>query len=179
MSLRAARTVLLLVGPEAVGKSWVAAVAEQRLGVRHVDADRLVLDRIAAGEHPDPVDGWLAPVQQAVLQVLGPHRTVSVEATGAWDSDWRLAQELATEHVRVVRVLVWTTRERRRGRAPTAACGVTSRDAGSDLTVALSLPAPPGRRAAGDCLDRRRSGGHSSRSSTARSATVQAVLLSR
>jgi hypothetical protein len=104
-------TVLLLVGAKAVGKSWVAGVAEQRLAVHHVDADRLVLERTAAGERPDPVDGWLIPVRQEVLRALAEDPVVSVEATGAWDSDWRLADDLAGAGVRVLRVLVCATEQ--------------------------------------------------------------------
>ena len=43
------RTVLVLYGPKAVGKSQVADVLQRRLGVHYVDADRLVLDLLAAG----------------------------------------------------------------------------------------------------------------------------------
>jgi len=111
MTAAADRTVLVLYGPKAVGKSWVADVAERRLGVHHVDADRLVLDLMAAGEQPHPEDGWLAPVRRRVTQALAEHPAVSIEATGAWDSDWRLADDLAADGVRVRRVWVWTAKE--------------------------------------------------------------------
>jgi|Tabmets5t2r1_1033131.scaffolds.fasta_scaffold84926_1 cytidylate kinase len=50
-------TVMVLYGPKAVGRSWVAQTLAERLGVRHVDADALVLDLLAAGVQPDPADG--------------------------------------------------------------------------------------------------------------------------
>ncbi len=104
----------------------MAAVAVERLGLHHVDADDLVLELTAAGEEPHPEHGWLWPVRRAVLRALQDHRVVSVEATGAWDSDWELADSLASEGLRVLRVLVWTTRatslrrlaQRGAGRAP-------------------------------------------------------------
>jgi predicted kinase len=99
-------TVIVLYGPKAVGKSWVAQTLAERLGVRHVDVDALVLDLLAAGVRPDPADGWLAWVKQWVLAALDTHQLVSVEATGAWDSDWRLADDLEASGVRVLRVWV-------------------------------------------------------------------------
>jgi shikimate kinase len=99
-------TVIVLHGPKAVGKSWVAQALVDRLGVRHVDVDALVLDLLAAGVRPDPADGWLAWVEQRVVAALDTHPLVSVEATGAWDSDWRLADDLEARGVRVLRVWV-------------------------------------------------------------------------
>ena len=99
-------TVIVLYGPKAVGKSWVAQALVDRLGVRHVDVDALVLDLLAAGVRPDPADGWLAWVEQRVVAALDTHPLVSVEATGAWDSDWRLADDLEARGVRVLRVWV-------------------------------------------------------------------------
>ena len=99
-------TVMVLYGPKAVGKSWVAQTLAERLDVHHVDVDALVLDLLAAGVRPDPVDGWLAWVEQRVIAALDTHQLVSVEATGAWDSDWRLADDLEARGVRVLRVWV-------------------------------------------------------------------------
>ncbi len=99
-------TVVVLYGPKAVGKSWVAQALADRLGVHHVDVDALVLDLLAAGIQPDPADGWLAWVEQGVVTGLDIHQLVSVEATGAWDSDWRLADDLEARGVRVLRVWV-------------------------------------------------------------------------
>lgn len=92
-------TVIVLYGPKAVGKSWVAQALVDRLGVRHVDVDALVLDLLAAGVRPDPADGWLAWVEQRVVAALDTYPLVSVEATGAWDSDWRLADDLEARGV--------------------------------------------------------------------------------
>jgi hypothetical protein len=47
--------------------------------------------------------GWLPP--------LATHELVSVEATGAWDSDWRLADDLEARGVRVLRVWVWAPKQ--------------------------------------------------------------------
>jgi shikimate kinase len=99
-------TVLVLYGPKAVGKSWVAQTLAERLGVHHVDVDALVLELLAAGVQPDPADGWLAWVEQRVVAALHTHELVSVEATGAWDSDWRLADDLEARGVQVLRVWV-------------------------------------------------------------------------
>ena len=81
------------------------------LGVAHVDADELVGDLLAAGTPPDPVDGWLTWVRRRVVDALARHALVSVEATGAWDSDWRLADDLEVAGARVLRVWVSAPRE--------------------------------------------------------------------
>jgi shikimate kinase len=99
-------TVIVLYGPKAVGKSWVAQALAEHLGVQHVDVDPLVLDLLAAGVQPDPADGWLAWVEERVVAALATHELVSVEATGAWVSDWRLADDLQATGVRVLRVWV-------------------------------------------------------------------------
>jgi dephospho-CoA kinase len=103
--------VIVLYGPKAVGKSWVAQALADRLGVEHVDVDALVLDLLAAGIRPDPADGWLAWVEQRVVALLDTHQLVSVEATGAWDSDWRLADDLEARGVQVLRVWVSAPKE--------------------------------------------------------------------
>jgi dephospho-CoA kinase len=46
-------TAIVLYGPKAVGKSWVAEVLRTHLGVAHVDADELVGDLLAAGTRPE------------------------------------------------------------------------------------------------------------------------------
>jgi chloramphenicol 3-O-phosphotransferase len=104
-------TVVVLYGPKAVGKSWVAEVLQQRAGVHHVDADELVLDLLEQGVRPDPELGWLGHVEGAVQFALDRHRRVSVEATGAWDSDGMLADRLIAGGVRVVAVWVTTPLE--------------------------------------------------------------------
>ena len=79
----------------------------RRAGVQHVDADRVVLDLLDRGARPDPQLGWLDQVEAEVLRAVGEHPLVSVEATGAWDSDWMLADRLAGSGCRVL--LVWVT----------------------------------------------------------------------
>ncbi|HEX2159025.1 MAG TPA: AAA family ATPase [Actinomycetes bacterium] len=109
-------TAIVLYGPKAVGKSWVAEVLRTHLGVAHVDADELVLGLLAAGTRPDPVDGWLAWVRRRVADALDQHGLVSVEATGAWDSDWRLADDLEAAGARVLRVWVSAPKQVAMGR---------------------------------------------------------------
>jgi len=103
-------TVVVLYGPKAAGKSQVAAALLRR-GVAHVDVDELVLDLLARGVRPDPELGWLFEVKTAVTDALLDHDTVSVEATGAWDSDWQLAEDLEAQGQRVLRVWVWAPLE--------------------------------------------------------------------
>jgi len=69
-----------------------------------LDADEIVLDLLSHGSQPDPLDGWLIPVERAVMAALRDNVVVSIEATGAWDSDWQLAQDLHASGVRVLRV---------------------------------------------------------------------------
>jgi len=109
-------TAIVLYGPKAVGKSWVAEVLRTHLGVAHVDADELVGDLLAAGTRPDPGDGWLAWVRRRVTDALDQHGLVSVEATGAWDSDWRLADDLEAAGARVLRVWVSAPKQVAMGR---------------------------------------------------------------
>jgi predicted kinase len=121
--------VVVLYGAKAVGKSWVAEELRRRVGVHHVDADRLVLGLMSRGECPDPEYGWLGPVEEEVRRALVVHWRVSVEATGAWDSDWMLADRLAASGCRVV--TVWITAslqvawgrlaERKGGKVPVSA----------------------------------------------------------
>lgn len=97
-------TVILLVGPKGVGKSWAAQVLSSTLGIVYVDADLLIFDLLRAGHIPEPEAGWLIPVERAVFDALAGSDTVSVEATGAWDSDYQLAQDLEAVGHRVIRV---------------------------------------------------------------------------
>jgi hypothetical protein len=99
-------TLLLLAGPKGVGKSWVAEIAERDFAVRHLDADRLILALLEKGSSPDPEDGWLVPVQAAVLDALARHPAVSVEITGSWDSDYKLARDVERRGHRVARLLI-------------------------------------------------------------------------
>ena len=105
--MRQLSTVVVVYGPKAAGKSWVADELRRRAGVQHVDADRVVLDLLDRGARPDPQLGWLDQVEAEVLRTVGEHPLVSVEATGAWDSDWMLADRLAASGCRVL--LVWVT----------------------------------------------------------------------
>jgi shikimate kinase len=99
-------TLLVLAGPKAVGKSWVADIAERDFGVHYVDADLLILDLLEMGSRPDPEDGWLHPIQAAVLDALQRCSVVSVEITGAWDSDYKLIRYVRDAGHRVVRIWI-------------------------------------------------------------------------
>lgn len=97
---------MVLYGPKAAGKSQVAEALHQTYGVRPLDADEIVLGLLFHGAQPDPHNGWLIPIERAVMAALRDSVAVSIEATGAWDSDWQLAQDLHTAGVRVLRVWV-------------------------------------------------------------------------
>jgi cytidylate kinase len=99
--------VVVLYGPKGAGKSWVATELSRRAGVHHVDADLVVLGLLDRGVRPDPRLGWLDEVETAARQAVREHSRVSVEATGAWDSDWMLADRLAAAGCRVL--AVWVT----------------------------------------------------------------------
>lgn len=99
-------TLLLLAGPRGVGKSWVAEIAERDFDVHYVDADLLILDLLENGAQPDPENGWLEPVRAAVFDALTTYPAVSAEITGAWDSDYKLADEAEQRGHRVVRLLI-------------------------------------------------------------------------
>lgn len=105
--MRRPPSVLVIYGPKGAGKSWVADELRRRAGVAHVDTDRVVLDLLDRGERPDPRLGWLEQVESEVRGALGDHAAVSVEATGAWDSDWILADRLTAAGYRVLQV--WVT----------------------------------------------------------------------
>jgi shikimate kinase len=100
------RTVVVLYGPKAAGKSQVADVLRRQHGIAHVDADTIVLDLLAAGIRPDPEDGWLVHIEQVLRQALELHEVVSVEATGAWASDWQLLDDLEAANIGVLSVWV-------------------------------------------------------------------------
>jgi predicted kinase len=100
-------TAVVIYGPKAVGKSLIARILTDQLGVYHVDTDALVLRALAQGVKPHPVVGWLRPVTDRVRHALEDHDVVSVEATGAWDSDWQLARELEDRGIFVLRI--WVT----------------------------------------------------------------------
>jgi predicted kinase len=144
-------TAIVLYGPKAVGKSWVARVLRERLGVAHVDADELVLELLAAGTRPDPVDGWLAWVLRRVADTLRHQALVSVEATGAWASDWRLADDLEAAGTRVLRVWVSAPREVAMGRL----AGRTTRRVPVPAREASWIYDQATARAAGQRLDAR------------------------
>ncbi|MEX2395157.1 MAG: AAA family ATPase [Actinomycetota bacterium] len=101
------RTVLVLFGPKGVGKSTIADLLSRRLGLHHVDADPLVLALVERGVQPDPLYGWLEPVKAAVDEALQHHELVAVEATGAWPTDWEIADRLRHDGhvVRCVRLI--------------------------------------------------------------------------
>jgi shikimate kinase len=99
-------TLLVLAGPKGVGKSWVADIAARDFGVRYIDADVLILDLLQKGARPDPHDGWLHPVQGAVLDALAQHPAVSAEITGAWDSDYKLIRNVRDAGHRVASIWI-------------------------------------------------------------------------
>jgi shikimate kinase len=95
-----------LAGPKGVGKSWAADIAGREFGVHYVDADLLILDLLERGSRPDPHDGWLSPVQSAVLDALSRYPAVSAEVTGAWESDYKLIRNVEDAGHRVVRIWI-------------------------------------------------------------------------
>lgn len=105
--MRGRPTVVVLYGSKGVGKSWVAGELDRRGGVHHIDADRMVLELSARGLSPDPEWGWLEVVEAEVRRASCEHERVSVEATGAWESDWMLADRLIADGCRVLSV--WVT----------------------------------------------------------------------
>ena len=110
------KTAVVLCGPRGVGKSTVARVLERSFGVHHVDADPLVLDLLAQGVQPHPEHGWLKPVREAVVAALRTMDRVSVEATGAFDSDYQLPADLEAHADRVLRVRLSAPLEETLGR---------------------------------------------------------------
>ena len=100
---------VVVMGPKAVGKSWVAQVLSSRLGIYHVETDALILELMELGHEPDADIGWLASVEGLVVTALEQHPAVSVEATGAWDSDWLLIDRLRDRDITVCTVWVNAT----------------------------------------------------------------------
>lgn len=98
--------VIVLYGPKGAGKSEVAAVLSAAYGVVHVDADDLVLRLLATGAEPHPDHGWLDAVEEEVRAALATSAAVSVEATGAWESDWQHGDDFEADGARVLRVWI-------------------------------------------------------------------------
>ena len=120
------QTVVVLYGPKAVGKTKLARRLSAELSVNHLDPDELVLNWTSKGLKPDPELGWLEPVLDKIISLLGTSETVSVEATGAWESDWQLADKLESTGINVLRIwlsapeeiLIERLRSRREKRFP-------------------------------------------------------------
>ncbi len=120
------KTVVVLYGPKAAGKTKLARRLNDELSIDHIDPDELVLIWIAKGLKPDPEVGWLEPVLDKVISLLETSETVSVEATGAWKSDWQLADNLESTGINVLRIwlnapeeiLIERLRSRREKRFP-------------------------------------------------------------
>lgn len=157
-------TLLLLAGPKGVGKSWVAEIAERDLGVHYLDADLVILARLENGSGPDFEDGWLEPVQAAAFDALARYPAVSVEVTGSWESDYKLARNAEARGHRVLRVWISAPLEETLARLRTRATRkvpVTETEARStyeraqeraarerwDATIDTSGPEQPGRAA--------------------------------
>jgi adenylate kinase family enzyme len=83
-------TAVVIYGPKGAGKSHLARLLERELEISHIDPDTLVLEWTKQGLRPDPKNGWLTEIVRATKSVLETHKAVSLEATGAWDSDWNL-----------------------------------------------------------------------------------------
>lgn len=86
---------IVVYGPKAVGKTWIARVLEDRLDVRYVNADELIPRLQSQGREAHPTFGWLDPVVDTVVRTAQGWDAVSIEATGAWPSDWELPERLA------------------------------------------------------------------------------------
>jgi hypothetical protein len=96
-------TVVILYGPKAAGKTHLARTLDRQLGVYPIDPDRLIIEWIAQGLEPDPTDGWLENILNATRCAIAKHHFISVEATGAWDSDWKLARLMEDEGHKVLK----------------------------------------------------------------------------
>jgi adenylate kinase family enzyme len=101
-------TAVVIYGPKGAGKSYLARLLERELGISHIDPDVLVLEWTEQGRRPDPKNGWLTEIVRATKPVLETHKAVSLEATGAWDSDWTLSALLkdAGHDVVTIRLLI-------------------------------------------------------------------------
>jgi hypothetical protein len=105
--------------------------------------------RSCGGALPDPEQGWLAPVEAVLRRSLEQHEAVSVEATGAWESDYLIADHLEASGHRVLRVRLTApeevTLERLRSR--------TSRKVPVSEDEARAIYASASVRAADACWD--------------------------
>jgi adenylate kinase family enzyme len=101
-------TAVVIYGPKGAGKSYLARLLERELEISHIDPDALVLEWTKQGLRPDLKSGWLTQIAAATKSALEAHKAVSLEATGAWDSDWNLPGLLkdAGHTVITVRLLV-------------------------------------------------------------------------
>jgi shikimate kinase len=101
-------TVVIVYGPKAAGKSYLSRALEGELGIYHIDPDALVLEWIKQGLRADLENGWLQEIVAAVKFALETRNAVSLEATGAWDSDWKLPELLkdAGHDVITIRLLI-------------------------------------------------------------------------
>lgn len=96
----------VIYGPKAVGKSRVARALRNHFGIHHVDPDRVVLDLQSEGVRPDPDADWLAHIPRRVLNRLHEGVAVCTEATGVYQSDWRLSSDLESDGYTVYRIWV-------------------------------------------------------------------------
>jgi shikimate kinase len=137
-------TLLVLAGPKAVGKSWVAEIAEREFDVHYVDADLIIQALLKAGSSPDPDDGWLEPVRAAVFDALARHPAVSVEITGGWESDYKLIRSAEDRGHRVLRVWISAPLDeslKRLGARRTKKVPVSEADARAEYARAISRAA--------------------------------------
>ena len=78
----------------------------------YVNTDELIPDLVGRGLRPHPNEGWLEPVTAAVVERARVASAVSIEATGAWESDWQLPDRLAEQGLLVRRIWVWAPLDR-------------------------------------------------------------------
>lgn len=90
-------TAVILYGPKAIGKTYLARILNYELGIYPIDPDEFVLEWKARGLQADPIDGWIEQIFHVTSAALKRFPVVSVEATGAWDSDWKLPKLLEEE----------------------------------------------------------------------------------
>ncbi len=139
-------TVIVLYGPKGAGKTEIARRLEAETGVYHVDPDPLIQALIDAGRQPHPTEGWLADVLEGCFHALERHDAISVEATGAWESDWQLARDIVAQGHRVVRVWVYAplavTLRRLQGRRNRVPVPREEARRIHDLAVARAVDAP-------------------------------------
>jgi shikimate kinase len=97
-----------MYGPKGAGKSYLARSLERELKISHIDPDALILEWTKQGLRPDRESGWLTEIVAATKSALETHNAASLEATGAWDSDWKLPRLLkdAGHDVITIRLLI-------------------------------------------------------------------------